>query len=437
MSQLEFYKSYQFVLELLVAEFIFCRKLEKKNLFSLTLPISIVLIFVLARFFPIPESLNNNAFYLSFCFFSIFFYTIICGRFIFKEDLVKIIFCLFAGYTVQHTSYEIYNFVLALMGLNTNSLGFYSSGEISFFKNPLAVVIYIGVYTLTYFIAIIFFSKKIERKDKLKVTNSYILIFSIILFVVDIMINSIVVCYIAPDSNKLYLSVTSIYNIICCIIVLFLMFEVATKEKLQDLLNMVNILRQREKEQYKTTKENIDLINMKCHDLKHFIRNKNFESVEEIEKMIQIYDSNLHTGNDAIDVVLMEKLLKCNNNGIKLSCIIDGKSLLFMSENDIYSLFGNLIDNAIEAVEKLEKNKRVISLKVRSVRNFVSINIHNYYSHNIVYENGLPVTTKNEKNYHGFGMKSIEYICYKYNGSLSINSDKNVFNVNIIFSTKK
>ena len=176
---------------------------------------------------------------------------------------------------------------------------------------------------------------------------------------------------------------------------------------------------------------------MKCHDLKHFIRNKNFESVEEIEKMIQIYDSNLHTGNDAIDVVLMEKLLKCNNNGIKLSCIIDGKSLLFMSENDIYSLFGNLIDNAIEAVEKLEKNKRVISLKVRSVRNFVSINIHNYYSHNIVYENGLPVTTKNEKNYHGFGMKSIEYICYKYNGSLSINSDKNVFNVNIIFSTKK
>ena len=72
--------------------------------------------------------------------------------------------------------------------------------------------------------------------------------------------------------------------------------------------------------------------------------------------MISIYDSMLKTGNEALDVIFAEKSLVCRKNDIKLNCMIDGAKLSFMENTDIYALFGNLMDNAIEAIEKLKDN---------------------------------------------------------------------------------
>ena len=81
--------------------------------------------------------------------------------------------------------------------------------------------------------------------------------------------------------------------------------------------------------------------------------------------MIDIYDSMLKTGNEALDVIFAEKSLLCRKNDIKLNCIIDGAKLSFMETADIYVLFGNLMDNAMEAVEKLsDVDKRIVSVNV-------------------------------------------------------------------------
>lgn len=443
MTQLEFYKSYQFVAELIIAELLFCFKFERRSYFYLRLPAALAAVVVLARFFPVPSALTQNALYISFMFFCIFVYTVLASKFLFKEDWLKIVFCMLAGYTVQHAAYELYNLVLTVMGINADSpMGSYGSDKVAFFENPFATAMYIVIYTVTYFLASLLFGRKIEVREKLKITNGYIFALAVLLFAIDIIINAVIVYYIAADGNVLYLSIVSVYNIICCIIVLFLMFEVAFRRKLQDELSAVKLLRQREKEQYKISKTNIELINMKCHDLKHQIRNigtigaLNEQSVKEIENLIQIYDSALHTGNAALDTIFMEKLLRCNRDGVRLSCIADGKKLSFMREYDIYSLFGNLIDNAIEAVLSLEESKRVISLSVRAVNNLLSVNLHNFFNSKIKFENGLPVTTKPDKNYHGFGMKSVEYICSRYGGDLSISTENNVFNINILFPIK-
>lgn len=443
MTQLEFYKSYQFVAELIIAELLFCFKLERRSYFWLRLPAVLAVIVVLSRFFPVPSALAQNALYISFMFFCIFAYTVFASKFLFKEEWLKIVFSMLAGYTVQHTAYELYNLVLIVMGINANApMGSYGSDNVAFFENPFATVMYIAIYVATYFLAALLFGRKIESREKLKITNSYIFVLAVLLFVIDIILNAVIVYYIAADGNILYLSIVGIYNILCCIIVLFLMFEVATRRKLQDELGAVKLLRQREKEQYNISKTNIELINMKCHDLKHQIRNigasgsLNEQSVREMENLIQIYDSALRTGNAALDTIFMEKLLRCNKDGVRLSCIADGKKLSFMREYDIYSLFGNLIDNAIEAVLPLDESKRVISLSVRAVGNLLSVNLHNFYDNDLKFENGLPVTTKPDKNYHGFGMKSVEYICSRYGGDLSISTENNVFNINILFPIK-
>lgn len=119
-----------------------------------------------------------------------------------------------------------------------------------------------------------------------------------------------------------------------------------------------------EEKQYNILKENIDYINIKCHDLKHQIRHFGDkcslpeESVSEMMKKISVYDTSLKTGNEALDILLMEKSLTCLNKGIKLTTMADGKAISFMEETEIYSLLGNALDNAIESLEKVKEEEK-------------------------------------------------------------------------------
>ena len=110
----------------------------------------------------------------------------------------------------------------------------------------------------------------------------------------------------------------------------------------------------------------------------------------------------------------------------------DGAKLNFMSDPDIYSLFGNMLDNAIQTVIQLEQDKRVIGVTIRAEGELLSINSHNYYSGNVHMEHGLPVTSKEDKKYHGFGVKSMVMIVEKYGGSISFDARDQIFNLNIL-----
>ena len=105
---------------------------------------------------------------------------------------------------------------------------------------------------------------------------------------------------------------------------------------------------------------------------------------------------------------------------------------------EICTLFGNCLDNAIEAVMKINDiDKRNINLIVRNVHSFISITIENYYVGNILLNSdGLPMTTKSNKDYHGFGTKSIKMIVNKYQGDLKITTKKNIFTLSILFQNE-
>ena len=140
------------------------------------------------------------------------------------------------------------------------------------------------------------------------------------------------------------------------------------------------------------------------------------------------------TGNDALDVILTEKSLLCAQNDIKVTCIADGKALAFMSETDTYSLFGNALDNAIEALANVEdKEKRTIGLIVKRSGGFVSVHIYNYCPVRPTFSDGIPVTTKADKLSHGFGMASIRMIAAKYGGEMSASADDEMFRLDVLF----
>ncbi len=158
------------------------------------------------------------------------------------------------------------------------------------------------------------------------------------------------------------------------VVLLSLQNDMERVQEAQKELELLNQMWHRQQEQYKLSKENIDIINRKCHDLKHqmaalrAIRDKSEidRQVSEMENAVMIYDSVIHTGNTALDVVLTEKGLLCEAKQINMTCMVDGKLLNFVDTVDLYTMFGNALDNAIESViQQQDQQKRVIQVASR------------------------------------------------------------------------
>ena len=193
-------------------------------------------------------------------------------------------------------------------------------------------------------------------------------------------------------------------------------------------------------DKFASSKENRDRINIKIHDLKHalssvdsnYLSNEQKATLKSLSDMVISYDSMVKTGNPVIDRVFSEKAGICKKEKIRLSLIIDGSLFSFMDNADIYSLFENVLENAIKAVKKEEESKRSIFISVVKKNNIISLKEENYCSSSIQFENGLPITTQ-EGIYHGYGVKSIDYIAKKYSGRALFDQKDHIFSVFVCF----
>ena len=225
-----------------------------------------------------------------------------------------------------------------------------------------------------------------------------------------------------------------------CMVILYLQNELFKKSEMKQELELMNLLWKMEQEQYHLTKENIALINQKSHDLKHHIRAMRKASKKEIDKYldemedaVQIYETIVKTGNDVFDTILTEKSLYCKDRGIQVSCVADGSQMDFINTIDLYALLGNALDNAMEAVEKFQEiEKRQIDVMIYRQQNFLVMNIINPIPESLVFNEELPVTTKQDKKMHGFGLRSMQYIVKKYDGFLNISEEDGCFSLKIL-----
>lgn len=192
--------------------------------------------------------------------------------------------------------------------------------------------------------------------------------------------------------------------------------------------------------QYQLSRKNIDAINVKCHDIKHQIRSladggrvADGRALEDLAAEIAIYDSTVKTENPALDVILTEKGLVCSGEKITLAVIADGRALECLEPQEIYSLFGNALDNAIEAVRGIgEPERRLVSLNVRRSGTMCVINVENSCDVAPAFRDGLPVTTKADAGSHGFGTRSMRGIVERHGGVLSFGCEDGIFHVDAL-----
>lgn len=228
----------------------------------------------------------------------------------------------------------------------------------------------------------------------------------------------------------------SLYAIVCNVLALFIQYFLYRFAYVVGSNIVLRRLNEEGRKQYELSRENIELLNQKCHDLKHKLvlagDKLPREEIDSMKESIELYDRLVKTGNDAFDVIVNEKMIWCLRNGVGLTVMGDAQGLAFMNVMDIYSFFGNALDNAIEAVEHISDPKlRSISLTIERRGQLVNVSVINYSDKKIDFSAGLPKTTKSgEQGYHGFGLKSIQSIARKYGGDISTSCEGGVFRLN-------
>ena len=240
--------------------------------------------------------------------------------------------------------------------------------------------------------------------------------------------------------------ITEIYNIRTLVDLAGLVILCAYHLQRQQLhtrreLDAIQNILQTQYAQYQQSKEGIDLINRKYHDLKHQIALLRAESdagkrsafLDQMEQEIRIYEVQIKTGSSVLDTVLTGKSLSCVQDHIQLTCVADGSLLSFLDVMDICTIFGNALDNAMEHVRSIpQEEKRLIHVTVSARKGFVLLRFENYCQDEPAFADGLPVTTKGNPDYHGYGLKSIRYTAQKYGGSISVRVKDHWFELDVL-----
>ena len=192
---------------------------------------------------------------------------------------------------------------------------------------------------------------------------------------------------------------------------LYFQTEVFKLSAMQKEMDTLNLLYERQREQYQVARQNVQIINKRCHELK-----------------LQIAALRQMSSNEVLDVVLTEKSLLCESRRIQLNAVTDGSCLNFFEASDLYALFANMLDHAIESAVKVpEPERRCIDLLVCTRQSFVVVN---------VISPDRPAESADTRAAH-YAVKVTNRIVQKYKGTLTTESQNGFFAMKIIFPQGK
>lgn len=423
-----------FLIQLLIPVLLIFIRFKKRKYFLIRILGCAIVTFLIAFFIPNESALgflgkeaSYYIFYLLTYLFA-FLYVIVC----FDLPLTPALFYTIAAFLIQNLAHHTFGLILRIAGISL--INQYDKIEYLVILGSIYLVIY-AIFLFTFF-----YRLKPEMLLKLPTTSTFLIsgVFLTIMIILGIFIR-----HIRYDlfSNLSVATIYETYSVVLDVLILSIQFNVFKNERLKENNKELEQKLEFESQYYKLAQENMELINIKCHDLKHQIgalksiddSDVRKKSIKELEKEVLIYEDIAKTGNEALDYIFTDKSLLARKKDITFTYIADGNKVDFMSFSDICCLFGNILDNAIEAVSKIEdKEKRVITLKLIEKANMVYIHVSNYHENKLQFKNGLPLTTKKSSG-HGFGTKSIKFIVEKYNGNLTIKDQNNLYIMDILF----
>ncbi len=427
----------QFPFQLLVSESVFLIGRQKKEHFTIRFAGAVMLQFALSFLWKYGNEIwfGEALFGYVLLYLGYALLTVLPILISFDTEPLELIFILAGGYATEHMTFTVSKIVLYLLKVDYQLYG--SIVHLLVTRYLIYIVGAILVYALII--------RGNRSRSSFRTGDMRIAVLGLVLMFAAIGLS---VYWSYPEEYRGTLIgelICPAYSFLCCALVLLMEYYVLRENNLKHERELMEQLLQMSDSQQKSAKEAIDIINIKCHDLKHQIKamvkmedaQTRSDYMMEIQEAVSIYDATYHTGCKALDYVLREKTLLFNEWQVEFSCMADGGLIDFMTPADVYALMGNALDNALESVVKEAEGERVISLQVRRKDEMVLIHLENRCSREPEFQDGLPVTIKSDKNQHGFGVRSIRYIVEKYDGELFMSARNGRFYLDILFHVRE
>ncbi|MBQ4381879.1 MAG: GHKL domain-containing protein [Oscillospiraceae bacterium] len=412
----------EFHVQLLALELLLCRNLPRRRGFWLRLIPLATLFVTLPALFPgmFFSPIFRVGQWFTFSFLMVLAVSALLLWICFDVTAKQLVFCCCVAHTLQHMIHCLSRFIWLLFRMD------------ELFSQVTELVIMLAVLVIVYF-----YLKKgrlfgVENAD---IKSTQLIVFAIV--------SSFTVYFFSiwSVSNEGDNMGEQFFDFLSCLLLLIILLDLFRFRRAEEEQNILKRLLRQEQEQHEMSRANIEVINRKCHDLKHQIsalrnmpQKEQEKSISDLESAILLYDNLPKTGNDDLDIVLAEKSFVAEKSGVRLQCIIDGGALSFMGTEDICSLFGNAVDNAIEAAAgEPEPDERIVSIQTVVRGNMLTVHVDNPCAKEPVFSEGVPVTSKADRDYHGFGMRSIRYVTEKYGGTMTANWEDGIFYLDILF----
>ena len=406
-----------FAAELFIAELLFMLPYKRRRGFAWRAPLSAAVYIAFAFFFP--ENWIGLGSYIT---IPVFALSILLHKFCSGYSFKKVAFNCIGAYALQNISVNVAVVVRALLPW---------AAEHRILTDFFCAAVFFPLGWLC-------FARRSGKDEEININRIWMMLLTVgVVLLVDILVK---IAALPGLSDGVMLRISMTCSDILALLLQYSSFRAGKleKEKLR-----TEALLQAEQEQYRLSRETIELVNMKCHDLKHRLaqiraEGGGAEQLKDVEEAVLFYENVAKTGNDALDSVLTQKSLSCEKHGIAFTYMADGAGLEAMQPSDVWSLLGNALDNAIEScAQEEDPQKRIVFLNIGAKDGLLRIRVENYCSRPVRFAEGLPVTTKADRQNHGIGVRSIRYIAQKYGGNAVFSAEDGFFRLSVLIPLEK
>lgn len=296
----------------------------------------------------------------------------------------------------------------------------------------------------TFLLVVKFLVKKIKYKNYTLKLDEWFGIAAVFIISLFILVSAAEIQYKKIDNA--FNMIILIYGIATINIITFVFVnKMAQKNKNETLLKMMNVHEKEQKKAFQSLKEVYESLKILKHDMKNewiviykALKEGHYDYAEEIAgKMlnfkIESFEDYITVSNPAINALLNYKLNIAKQRGISVISYVQEDFDSF-DDYDIVMLISNLLDNAIEASEKVSDTRIIIMVTTKM--NYLSIVIANRIEKSVLQKNRLLKTTKNDSLNHGLGIKSVNQICEKYDGMIDYYERENMFVADVMLKKK-
>ena len=223
------------------------------------------------------------------------------------------------------------------------------------------------------------------------------------------------------------------------VLILTVQHEQLRENALHSELAAMDEVLHRQYEQYKRSKEGINLINRRYHELKVQLarireeqdQTKQNAAIAAMEQNIRQYEAENKTGNPVLDTLLTAKTMECQQENITITSVADGRMLGFLTIRELCTIVGVALDNAIAAVRaEPDPEKRLVKVAVYSQGGFAMLRFEHYTETAPALDaDGLPKQ--------GSDLKSVRTTVGQHGGSMTLHWENNWCTLRILFPLNK